>query len=173
MDAEALRDAIFVAAGGLNRTVGGPSVPVHIGNDRPGGGLHPAEDGPIDGLGRRSIYIKTRRNFPDALLAVFDKPAPAAPFGRRNTSNVPAQALALLNDPFVIQQAQSWAKRVLGIAKTRDARVEELFRDALARRPTTEELAGAADFLGSSEEVQTWSDYAHTLFNLKEFLYVP
>jgi hypothetical protein len=62
---------------------------------------------------------------------------------------------------------------VLADTKTRDARVEELYRDALARRPTTEELAAAADFLGNSEEAQTWADYAHTIFNLKEFLFVP
>jgi len=173
MDAEALRDAILVASGGLDRRVGGPSVPVYIGTDRPGGGLHPAEDGPIDGLGRRSLYIKTRRNFPEPFLAVFDKPAPAAPFGRRNTSSVPAQALALLNDPFVIGQAQAWARRVLADTKTRDARVDELYLDALARSPTAEELAAAADFLGNSEEAQTWADYAHTIINLKEFLFVP
>jgi len=173
LDAEALRDAVLVASGGLNRTVGGPSVPVHIGAEIEGGGIRPTEDGPVDGLGRRSIYIKTRRNFPDAFLAVFDRPAPSAPFGRRNTSNVPAQALALLSDPFIVGQSQTLAKRLLAVAGDRKKRVEELYREALARWPTAEELAAAEEFVGTSQDVQVWADFAHTIFNLKEFLYVP
>jgi hypothetical protein len=88
-------------------------------------------------------------------------------------SNVPAQALALLSDPFIVGQSQTLAKRLLAVAGDRKKRVEELYREALARWPTAEELAAAEEFVGTSEDAEVWADYAHTIFNLKEFLYVP
>jgi hypothetical protein len=172
-DAEALRDAILVASGGIDRKVGGPSVAVHIGTEIAGGGIRPAEDGALDGMGRRSIYVKTRRNFPDSFLTVFDKPAPSAPFGRRNVSNVPAQALALLNDPFVIEQSRRWSERILADTQGRMERVNKLYRAAFARRANTAELAAADAFIGDSDNPQVWAEFAHALLNLKEFLYVP
>ena len=173
LDAEALRDAILVASGRLDEKVGGPSVPVRLMGDLFGGGIKPDENGPVDGAGRRSLYIKVRRNFPDQFLAVFDKPAPAAPFGKRNVSNVPAQALALLNDPLVTGQAEAWARRVLAEPAARGERLARMFREALARPPTEAELIAADDFLASRDDLAAWADYAHTFFNLKEFLYVP
>ena len=47
------------------------------------------------------------------MFLAFDFPVPFSTMGRRNVSNVPAQALTLMNDPFVIGQARLWADRVL------------------------------------------------------------
>ena len=47
------------------------------------------------------------------MFVAFDYPTPFTTIGRRTVSNVPAQALAMLNNPFVLQQAELWAKRVL------------------------------------------------------------
>ena len=68
----------------------------------------PGRNGPLDGNGRRSIYIEVRRNFLSPLMRTFDTPQPFSTVGRRNQSNVPAQALILLNDPFVRQQTDLW-----------------------------------------------------------------
>ena len=65
--------------------------------------------GPLDGDGRRSIYIKVTRMEGPQFLELFDFPNPTATRGRRDQTNVPAQALALLNDPFVIDQSRFWA----------------------------------------------------------------
>ncbi len=173
LDAEALRDAMLAVSGRLDTTLGGPSVPVRIVGDFFGGGIKPAEQGAVDGGGRRSLYVKVRRNFPDPFLSIFDKPAPAATFGRRNVSNVPAQALALLNDPLVTSQAEAWAHRLLAAPAARGARLDRLFREAFARLPTEAERHAADEFLASRDELAAWADYAHTLFNAKEFLYVP
>jgi hypothetical protein len=173
LDAEALRDALLAVSGRLDPAIGGPSVPVRIAGDFFGGGIKPAETGAVDGAGRRSLYLKVRRNFPDPFLAVFDKPAPAACFGKRNVSNVPAQALALLNDPLVTGQAEIWARRLLAEPVARGERLARLFREALARSPTEAEVQAADEFLASRDDLAAWADYAHTLFNTKEFLYVP
>ena len=57
--------------------------------------------GPLDGDGRRSIYIEMTLMEPSRFLALFNQPIPKQTVGRRDVSNVPDQALALLNDPFV------------------------------------------------------------------------
>ena len=50
---------------------------------------------------------------PPRILAVFNQPIPKLTTGRRDVTNVPNQALALLNDPFVIEMARQWSERVL------------------------------------------------------------
>jgi hypothetical protein len=172
LDGEALRDAVLAASERLDRTIGGPSVPVRTVGDFFGGGLQP-DRGPIDGDGRRSIYIRVRRNFPEPFLTVFDKPAPFTSFGRRNVSNVPAQALTLMNDPFVVEQAAAWAKRIVATPGTRSERISRMHREAFARPATEAELAAAEAFLNPADNVESWAEYAHTFFNVKEFLYVP
>ena len=69
--------------------------------------------GPLDGDGRRSIYLGERRNFLSPMMLAFDQPIPFSSMGRRSVSNVPAQALILMNDPFVVDQAKLWASHVL------------------------------------------------------------
>ena len=84
----------------------GPVVEVHLtdvhGRPRPAR----SEGGPLDGDGRRSLYTKVRRNFLPPMMLAFDMPIPFSTIGRRSVSNVPAQALILMNDPFVVEQAK-------------------------------------------------------------------
>ncbi len=112
LEAEAIRDAILSVSGRLVPALYGPGVPVHLTSFMEGRG-RPARSGPPDGDGRRSIYLNVRRNFIDPMLLAFDAPVPFSTMGRRNVSNVPAQALALLNDPLVISQAKLWAQHEL------------------------------------------------------------
>ncbi len=89
--------------------------------------------------------------------------------GRRNTSNVPAQALILLNDPLVIQQATRWADR-LRLAPVRDdrERLDRLFAEAFGRPPTEDEARASLDFVGRAG----WADLCHVLINMKEFIFI-
>ncbi len=121
LEAEAIRDAILAVSGRLNEQLEGPSVPVHLDEFMTGRG-RPLVSGPLDGHGRRSIYLAVRRNFLNPLFLAFDYPATATTAGRRGTSNVPAQALSLLNNPFVKQQSAAWAKRQLESAARATAR---------------------------------------------------
>jgi hypothetical protein len=167
---EAIRDTILHVSGRLDPTPFGPSVPVHLTEFQDGRG-RPAS-GPIDGNGRRSIYLGVRRNFLSSFLLAFDTPAPFSTVGRRTVSNVPAQSLILMNDPFVQQQATLWAKREAAEGGTPAQRIERMFFRALGRAPRPEEQAQCLEFLGQRPSEADWSALAHALFNVKEFIYV-
>ena len=185
LDAEAIRDAMLSISGRLDPTLHGPSVPVHYAARR---GLTEGDpdNGPIDGDGRRSIYQEIRRNAHNPFLEVFDLPKPATTRGQRDTTNVPAQSLALLNSPFVIGQAAEWGRRLAeGEAGSVEGRVRHMFVKALARPPDDSELARVTDYLDATAAARSvdrslllydaavWQDVAHSLFNLKEFIFVP
>ena len=165
LEAEAIRDSLLAVSGRLDATQFGP--PVGIG-DR----------------ARRSVYLNIRRNNLSPFLEIFDAPKPFTTLGRRDATNVPAQSLALLNDPFVIDLARQWATSSIAAEPDMNARVSRMFAAAFARPPSGDEATKAlaylaalareanvpADQLGTSERV--WQDFAQSLFNLKEFIYV-
>jgi hypothetical protein len=111
-------------------------------------------------------------------MLAFDTPNPFSTVGRRTISNVPAQALVLLNDPLVHQQAQFWAKR-LADKEPDDARVaRSLLESGFNRKPSPEEIADALAFVearrsepGTSRE-DALALLAHAVINTKEFAHV-
>ena len=111
LEAEAIRDSILAASGRLDLKMEGPGVLPYLTEHQVGRG-RPAS-GPLDGNGRRSIYLQVRRNFLNPMFTAFDYPTPFTTIGRRHRLECPAQALVMLNNPFVLQQAELWAKRVL------------------------------------------------------------
>ncbi len=173
LEAEAIRDAMLFVSGRLDVRMGGPSVPPYLTPLMEGRG-RPASSGPLDGDGRRSLYLGIRRNFLPPMLLAFDFPAPASTMGRRNVSNVPAQGLTMLNDPFVLGQAKLWADRILASGKTTGERLDFAYVSASARPPIDTERSDAEAFLaGHEDDAHAWADLAHVLFNVKEFLFLP
>jgi hypothetical protein len=172
MEGEAIRDAILLVAGTLDRRMGGPSVPVphRLGEAGTGGAEYAPPSGPVDGERRRSLYLAVRRNYPNDFLVLFDLPATTGTFGRRDVSNVPTQALTLLNDPFVVGQAAQWGARIAMLAATPDERVARMFREAFAREATREETTHALALVGGRAD--GWADLALALINAKEFIHV-
>jgi mono/diheme cytochrome c family protein len=185
LEAEAIRDSLLTVSGRLDSSMYGPSVPVHLTPFMEGRG-RPGNSGPPDGNGRRSLYLNVRRNFLDPMFLAFDMPVPFSTMGRRNVSNVPAQALTLMNDPFVMDQARAWFKRVI-IAPDLplQVRVSQLYEIAFGRRPTHDEVRSCLAFLESQkqprsarqaasgdEELIAWTDLCHVLINTKEFIFV-
>jgi hypothetical protein len=182
LPAESIRDAILDLSGRLDPSVLGPPVEVYLnafmeGRGRPG-------SGPLDGSGRRSIYIKVRRNFLSPMMLAFDTPIPFSTVGRRSVSNVPAQALILMNDPFVLEQAKLWAKRVLAAPGSPEEHLATMYLAAFARPPRAEETAAALAFLDEQASkygapaasrrgnFDAWTDLAQVLFNTKEFTFL-
>ena len=112
-------------------------------------------------------------------LEIFDYPNPMAARGARDVTNVPAQALALLNDPFVLEQAGGWAARLQSVPLPK--RIDAMFETALSRPPAPEErdrfdtLAAHLAQLHNApiDSQRVWQDVAHAVFNLKEFVYLP
>src|SRR6185503_692710 len=130
-----------------DQTPFGPSVPIHLTPFMEGRG-RPGVSGPVDGNGRRSIYIAVRRNFLSPMMLAFDTPSPFSTVGRRTTSNVPAQALILMNDPLVINMAKLWAEKTLsGSPRSAEERIDSLYQTAFARKPTAAETSEALEFL--------------------------
>ena len=84
---------------------------------------------------------------------------------------MPAQALILLNDPFVHQQAQLWAQRILAQSASTRERIIRMYESAFTRPPTETELAACLDFL-TRDDPAAWADLAHVLFNVKEFIFI-
>ncbi|MHA3772837.1 PSD1 and planctomycete cytochrome C domain-containing protein [Verrucomicrobiota bacterium sgz303538] len=166
LDAEAIRDSLLAVSGKLDLTMFGPSIE---GNTSP----------------RRSVYLTVRRTKLNPFLGAFDAPKPFTTLGHRETTNVPAQSLTLLNDPFVIDAAKRWARALLKTnADTPPTRVRAMFEDAFTRAPSEDELAAAAAYLAALGQThgvadnqlltneRVWQDFAQSLFNLKEFIYV-
>jgi hypothetical protein len=183
MEAEAIRDAILTASGRLDRTLYGPSIQPYRSAENADRRLFP---GPLDGHGRRSLYIKNNLMEVPHFLGAFNFPGGKVTQGRRDVINVPAQALALLNDPFVLQQAEVWARRLVSRPDATVAeRVEQLFLTALGRPPSAAErqrfsqaVARLAELHQVSPDavltsVPVWKDLAHALFNLQELIYIP
>jgi hypothetical protein len=179
LEGEAIRDAMLAVSGRLNPEVGGPSEPVYLTPFMAGRG-RPNQSGPLDGDGRRSVYVAVRRNFLPPMMLAFDTPIPFNAIGRRNVSNVPAQALILMNDPFVVSQADLWAARTAATQDSRE-RVQQMYLDAFSRPPTADEISDATAFLDEQKTLyaakdtndrRVWADFAHVLFNVKEFIYL-
>ena len=182
LDAESIRDSLLAVSGGLDRKLYGRPINPYRSSEDPTKRLF---SGPLDGQGRRSIYLKMTIMEPPRFLATFNLPDPKIPTGSRDITNVPAQALALLNDPFVAQQAQVWARDLIEAGHgSPEQRLREMFQRALGREPEREELTRwvkaiqeIADLYGKEvlplmQSARVWTDAAHALFNSKEFIYV-
>jgi hypothetical protein len=104
--------------------------------------------------------------------------------GRRNVSNVPAQALILMNDPLVVQLSSDWAKRAdTAVPQSNthflESRIQWMYMTAFARSASDREIETARSFLEqysrnhglSIGDIALWSDFAHALVNKKEFVF--
>ncbi len=179
LEAEAIRDALLAVSGRLDPAMFGPSVPAYLSPFMDGRG-RPAHSGPLDGDGRRSIYLSVRRNFLNPMFLAFDGPVPFSTMGRRNVSNVPAQALTLMNDPLLSHLARCWADRLLaGPRETDRDRITRLFETAYSRPPAGDEAGRCLAFLTSrpatshdGADPAAWADLCHVLFNVKELIYI-
>src|SRR5262249_27695683 len=147
----AIRDSILAASGRLDRRLFGWSVHPWRSERNADRRLFP---GPLDGGGRRSVYIKVNLMEPPPFLGSFNFPGGKVAQGRRDVSNVPAQALALLNDPFVHQQARLWGKRLAARPDPSvSARLEYVFREALGRPPSEKEYSRFSEAVSELAEL--------------------
>jgi hypothetical protein len=178
LNAEKIRDAILAVSGELNDAQYGPSVHIHITDfmrhNRSSG------EGPVDGDRRRSIYVEVRRNAPSHIFAAFDKPTPFTTTGRRFQSNSAVQPLILLNDPFIHQQARSWATHLVNRFEQDEAALTDAYLTALARPPDDAERLRIQQYLNKrlgnnptqDHRIETWTEICLTLYNVKEFVFL-
>jgi hypothetical protein len=182
LEAEGIRDSILAVSGRLDRVIYGESIDPYREKPNPERKLI---SGPLDGNGRRSIYTRITLMELPKFLTVFNMGDAKAAQGKRDITNVPAQALTLLNDPFVINQAEFWGKRLAAeYDPTPSARIGRMFLTAVSRKPESAELSRFEGLVRRLAELHSvpeaevlksplvWKDTAHAIFNLKEFVYI-
>ena len=83
------------------------------------------------------------------MFLAFDAPVPFSTMGRRNVSNVPGQALTLMNDPLVIREANLWAKRLIDRTRAVEPRASWTISisTAFGRPPSASEARASQAFL--------------------------
>jgi hypothetical protein len=154
LDAEEIRDATLAASGALDpsRPEASPAKSLRV--------IELPNNGPLarrlDAEGRasrhRSLYLPLLRTLVPTALEVFDFAEQGFVTGSRDHTNVPSQALYLLNDPFVRRQALNLAMRVLEQRDgSDDDRLEIVYRLTLSRRPTPAENERAISYLRDYE----------------------
>ncbi len=146
LDAESFRDAVLAASGVLNRKIGGPAFELfEFEDDHSPRYNYVPMDRPE--VWRRTIYRFTVRSVPNPFFEALDCPNPSLTAPVRQTTITPLQALAMLNDAFVVQQARHLARRVADEHPDDvPAQVEAAFRLVLLRRPSADERSMLADY---------------------------
>ncbi len=174
LEGETIRDAILAVSGQINFKMGGPSVfpelPAEIKQN--GWTVSPEPE-----RNRRSIYVYVKRNLRYPLFTAFDAPDRCETCSRRFVTTTAPQALMLLNETLIIDQAKVFAERVLRETGDKtETIIETAFRTALGRDPNSGERASLRSFLqkrsakGSTKEAVI--DMCHSLLNLNEFVYL-
>jgi hypothetical protein len=171
LDAESMRDAVLHVAGKLDLTMGGPSVKHFV--QSPGIHRTPKVDyqafnPDAPGSGRRSVYRFIFRTVPDPFMDVMDCPDASQFTAARQVSVTPLQALALLNDPFMVRMSEHFAARVEESGDVKQ-QVRQAYRLALNRPPTPREEA----LLSAHATRHGLANACRELLNSNEFAFVP
>jgi len=178
LTAEELRDSMLAVSGRLMTAAGGPprwpDMPKEmlvnpnllIENEEKTRGWYPS---PHEDIFVRSLYLVQRRGLRLPMLETFDQPDSSLSCGRRNISTVAPQALTLLNSPFAVEVAESFALRIKKEAgEDPESQVKRGFALALQRQPDGEEYASCVAFV----KAHSLPDFCLALMNLNEFAYV-
>jgi hypothetical protein len=117
---------------------------------------------------RRTVYRFAVRSVPNPFLDCLDGADPNASTPKRNQTLTALQALAMLNDAFMLRLAERFAGRLEREAATPEGRVERGFRLAIGRNPTADEAKTLGDYAARHGLPRA----CRVLFNLNEFVFV-
>ncbi len=170
LDAEQVRDSVLAISGRLDRTAGGPSDRQF--DLKPGIHVTPLIDyGKFDWDRkeghRRSVYRFVFRTLPDPLVECLDGADANALTPKRSESVTAPQALALLNNEFVLVHAKAMAARLEKHSAERAKQIEFGCRLVWGRPPTAEE----AKLFGAYADKHGLANLCRVLFNTNEFLF--
>jgi hypothetical protein len=171
LDAEEIHDAVLVIAGKLDRTMDGPSVQQFLMS--PGAHVTPKldyESFDVDrpGNNRRSVYRFIFRTLPDPFMEALDCPDASQLTPVRSASVSALQALAMLNDKFVVRMSEHLAERAARAGPDLPARVRAVYRLALGRDPTAAEGQAVTAYAGK----YGLANACRVVLNSNEFLFV-
>jgi len=167
LDAECIRDSMLFINGKLDLTMGGPAIQQFFFKDD----HSPVYDYSLFDVDspasyRRSVYRFIVRSVPDPLMDSLDCPNSSILTPKRNVTTTSLQALAILNDPFVLKQSEHFAERV---AKAGDLKkqIAEAYQLALNRRPTSQEMKKLVSFA----QKHGMTSLCRVILNTSEFMF--
>ncbi len=156
LSVEAWRDALLTVGDELSLQLGGPSIDPQDTDQR-----------------RRTVYSRVSRLELDAMLALFDFPDPNVHSPKRNETTTPLQKLFVLNSPFVVRQAESFARRVTDSTSDDAERISRAYRIAYGREPLSDEIKLGLMYLTGCDEADEqvrWAQYAQIVLASNEML---
>ncbi|MEQ1748704.1 MAG: DUF1549 and DUF1553 domain-containing protein [Prosthecobacter sp.] len=180
MEAEVLRDSILAASGKLNLKLSGPGIKPRIRADLLDASQRnkwPALDKETPEQWRRSVYIYVKRQLLMPSMELFDAPTTTDSCALRMQSTVPTQALVMMNDEFVEEQARFLAERAQresgdDLLKS----IERLFHIVLSHSPSESRKTQAIEFVKQreleSDRMTALTDLCHVLLNSSQFVYI-
>ncbi len=155
LEAEAIRDAMLAVSGELKLSQPEASLVGRVIGDRPISliGLDKRLPKDLDGSLHRSVYLPVIRDRLPDVLELFDFASASFVTGSRDTTNVPTQALYLMNSPFVQERATALANRVRSESgEDRNTAIQFVFRLCFGRKPEPDEEAKALNFLSADSD---------------------
>ena len=170
MDAECVRDAILQITGKLDLKMGGPSMQYF--KMTPGPHVTPVVDytkfdWDSPGAGRRSVYRFTFRTLPDPFMDALDCADASQLTAVRNVSITPLQALAMLNNTFVLHHSELLAQQ-LSAEGDLSKQIQALYRLLFYREPTPHELEEVLAYATKHGMVNA----CRVLLNSNEFMFI-
>lgn len=169
LDADAIRDAMLFVSGELDMTMHGPGFDTFAFEDDESPRYLYERHEPDDPAAlRRSVYRFIVRSVPDPFMEAFDCADPSVSVPVRGETTTALQALALLNDPFVLRRAEHFAERVSLQEPETSARIVAAWELALNRSPSPTELARAE----AHAEQYGLSALCRVILNTSEFVFI-
>ena len=169
LDAESVRDSVLYITGKLDLTMGGPSVEHFFFKDDHSP-IYDYTRFDLDSPAsyRRSVYRFLVRSVPDPFMESLDCPDPSLLTPKRNSTLTAIQALALLNDPLIVKQAEHFAAKLAESSSDLSQQVKQAYRLALGREPH----AGESRTLAAYAESHGLENMCRVILNSNEFMFV-
>ncbi len=176
LEAEELRDSVLAVAGKLNLEMGGRPVVPPLTEDEMRGmwarDQWPASLDPNE-QNRRSVYLYVKRSFPLPMFTTFDTPDSSVSCARRDVTTVAPQSLAMMNSDFMLEQAESFAEKMIAKGGDTEQWIRNAWMEALGREPSNEEVDKAMALAAAeTDPTRGMRQVALLVLNLNEFLYV-
>ena len=168
LSAEEVRDAILSVSGNLDRTMGGPGFRLYRYTVDNVATYYPLDEFSAETY-RRSVYHQHARSVKPELLGQFDCPDTSLPAPKRIATTSPLQALSLLNNAFVLDQASAFATRMEAAANgDPQGRITHAWLLAFGREPDGDEIRTSSQFIAE----QGLASFGRAILNANELLYV-
>ena len=175
LDAESIRDSILKISGRLSNQRSGPSIYPSL-TQEVKDAANPVSvsmwhESPKDQQDCRSVYLIVKRSLKVPFLETLDFANSTSPTPVRTVTTTAPQALLLLNDPWMHEQAEHLSKRVFDrVGMDRSKQIEALWQAVYQRMPTEQEMRSVLEYVGSNQD--RFVSLCRTLLNSSEFIYM-